>query len=793
MISSRYTKHGSLIRRCYPAVATDTKARSNELSYLTYYASSRPQKLTKVGNFLERRVKSAVWNGRDSENLVSLEILDALIRTCHKDLNLFCKHTVTIILDILQTNKPELVERGATSFVVFCENHTGGALGVDVEFTEFYMKLVEHMANMAQNQDAELATRVIGLKALRGVITSPALRATDAKTYLHRIIPALLYNISDPTVDVMDRRAESSSSSGASNRYSMRIDNVDVNEINLLSLQCLRDLLRESSALHVKVTVSTVFRYLDEHQIWTQSEYIVALLNIIMDATQAQNRFVCLSEILRQLDGCSSEQLTKKVTLAKALSSLLNQDRTFVGVSVLELLNSLVHNVIVSLAHQDPNNPEDLNCYVAQELTRCIGGLSNHSYYASQTSDVMNFLVNKLRIGSTETSTDGVNTAMMRIHLLQIMRNVIDNSRRGERNGQYAQRIPIPLEIITPTLILLNDDNSDLRFEYTRFMSSLMDDGATLIAESKPLHHARKITQHVTSMHLTFRFELLRSMFQCLQRSDTHPSDFLVIFALLKQMLIRFSEGELIRTVPMLLTLLRMFVKEETDTLDMSRRVALNTLIVVYFIAVDGLLEFPAIKEHTSKIKSENEANGTWASWWQDELDLDTATPIQFNEVSTDKTISYLDQTLIVETLSHDSRLQLQYSDLTSTFSEDFTVMQPPKNEDEDLFAIRSSRNMDAFKPRLAYRHTHSLEDLVEKEIPTIRVENLREALAVAQPTSEPSEMSMDDSDSHSIVMMSTSGKRERTCNKDVDNILKSIGGNPRAARSNVSLVHAPV
>jgi hypothetical protein len=46
---------------------------------------------------------------------VSLEILDALIRTCHKDLNLFCKHTVTIILDILQTNKPELVERGATS------------------------------------------------------------------------------------------------------------------------------------------------------------------------------------------------------------------------------------------------------------------------------------------------------------------------------------------------------------------------------------------------------------------------------------------------------------------------------------------------------------------------------------------------------------------------------------------------------------------------------------------------------------------------------------------------------
>jgi hypothetical protein len=66
MISSRYTKHGTLIRRCYPLVATETKPRSNELSYLTFYATSRPQKLTKVGAFLERRVKNDVWNQRDA-------------------------------------------------------------------------------------------------------------------------------------------------------------------------------------------------------------------------------------------------------------------------------------------------------------------------------------------------------------------------------------------------------------------------------------------------------------------------------------------------------------------------------------------------------------------------------------------------------------------------------------------------------------------------------------------------------------------------------------------------------
>ncbi|RKP08947.1 hypothetical protein THASP1DRAFT_23158 [Thamnocephalis sphaerospora] len=784
MLSSRYTKHGTLIRRCYPLVATETKPRSNELSYLTFYATSRPQKLTKVGAFLERRVKSAVWGVRDAENLVSLEILDALVRACQKDLNLFCKHAVTIIQDIILTDRPELVERAATSFVVFSENDTGSALGVDVEFTDIYLSLVEHMSNMALRTDENLATRVIGLKALRGVITSPALRATDAKPYLQRIVPALLYNIVDPTVDTVDRRA-----STASNRYSMRIENVNQVELNLLSLQCLRDLLRESSALHVKVAVSTAFRCLDERQIWERQDYIVSLLNVIMDATQAQNRFVCLTEILRQLDSADSAALTKKATLSKVLSSLLNQDRTFVGVSVLELLNSLVHHVVISLAHQNTENPDDQNVFIAQELTRCIGGLSNHSYYASQTSDVMNFLINKLRIGSSEEMTDGVSTSVMRTHLLNIMRNVVENSRRGEHTGHFSQRVPIPLEIITPTLPLLGEADRALRFQYIRFMMALMDDGTALIARTPSAPHSRKLTQHVTSMHLTFRFDLLRSLFVYAQRDSVTAGEIIAIFALLQQMLHRFSEGELIRSVPMLMTLLQSFVKDEEK--DIKHRATVHTGIVNYFAAADTQLTFPPIREH---IRQQNEEAGTWASWWPAEVDMDAIDDITFDDMSESSTIVYLRKDVIVETLCRDPRLQLQYSDLTATLGEDFTQMQPPKNEEHDLFAIRSSRNMEAFKPKLSIRHLRPLEEMTEKT-PVIRVENLREALATVQqqPTSEPSEMSLDDSDSHSIVMM-TPVKRERLAsNKDVDSILKSIGGNPRATRSNISLVHAPV
>ncbi|KAF9404953.1 plasma membrane localization protein, partial [Podila epigama] len=55
-IPSRYIKHASLINNCYPVRPDEKGPKSSELSYLVFYATSKPAKLTKVGNFIERRV-----------------------------------------------------------------------------------------------------------------------------------------------------------------------------------------------------------------------------------------------------------------------------------------------------------------------------------------------------------------------------------------------------------------------------------------------------------------------------------------------------------------------------------------------------------------------------------------------------------------------------------------------------------------------------------------------------------------------------------------------------------------
>lgn len=64
MLCYRYTKHAVLINNCYPVKEGEKGPRSSELSYLTFYASSRPAKLTKVGTFLEKKVERDIAKGR---------------------------------------------------------------------------------------------------------------------------------------------------------------------------------------------------------------------------------------------------------------------------------------------------------------------------------------------------------------------------------------------------------------------------------------------------------------------------------------------------------------------------------------------------------------------------------------------------------------------------------------------------------------------------------------------------------------------------------------------------------
>jgi hypothetical protein len=60
----RYAKHARLVNQCYSNKEGQMGPRPAELSYLTFYASSRPAKLTKVGAYLYNKVHYDIKKGR---------------------------------------------------------------------------------------------------------------------------------------------------------------------------------------------------------------------------------------------------------------------------------------------------------------------------------------------------------------------------------------------------------------------------------------------------------------------------------------------------------------------------------------------------------------------------------------------------------------------------------------------------------------------------------------------------------------------------------------------------------
>ncbi|ORX33883.1 hypothetical protein BCR36DRAFT_588576 [Piromyces finnis] len=84
--------HALLVNNVYPK-AGEEGAKTNNLSFLMFYAKSRPQKLIKVGNYLEKKAKRDIWNSRpDSKHdHTTIDIDDSFHNKYLQVLKEFCK------------------------------------------------------------------------------------------------------------------------------------------------------------------------------------------------------------------------------------------------------------------------------------------------------------------------------------------------------------------------------------------------------------------------------------------------------------------------------------------------------------------------------------------------------------------------------------------------------------------------------------------------------------------------------------------------------------------------------
>ncbi|KAI9226791.1 MAG: hypothetical protein DHS80DRAFT_32409 [Piptocephalis tieghemiana] len=205
---SAFSKHVQLIKKCYPALPEEKGPRSSDLAYLVFYATSRPEKLVKVGAFLEKQTRSDLYHLHFDHAEVTLKILDTLIRECHKDVSLFLGNILSILSQSLAIEKqPSLTRTTTQTFIRFCQcPDAHAAMALDHHLSSTFIHLLDQYATYAkiplrlpldspaEDQDPEMTLRICGVKAMVAT-TLASLSAPDSRSLLRRGIPALLANI----------------------------------------------------------------------------------------------------------------------------------------------------------------------------------------------------------------------------------------------------------------------------------------------------------------------------------------------------------------------------------------------------------------------------------------------------------------------------------------------------------------------------------------------------------------------------------------------------------------------
>ncbi|KAG0286514.1 plasma membrane localization protein [Linnemannia gamsii] len=639
LIPTRYIKHASLINNCYPTRPDEKGPKSSDLSYLVYYATAKPAKLSKVGNFIERRVARDYRKKRLSDVHCSLEIIKSLLLSSKAHLNIFSKNIV-VILDTLLVDISDfdIVRHCQIVFSTFCSAHDGSTLGVDHEFKVLYDRVVARFSFITTLQgDDSNRYRMEGLKAMKGVVSSTALYACDPRSQLNLVLPPILDNLIDTKDGLQVPLEESKEFVAASPRPSSSIQGTVHPEIEVTdedvtaeALQCLSALFKTPNGGNLKLVLRPTFEYLDEHSIWWPASFGVGIIKAILNALLAQFRYMVVNEILslmESVDETTSDwilRLQKKATLVSTLEAILVSPLNLIGMPVLEVLNSLLTGLLKSLSRSaslskegDSSQQLVLETLIQDGLVRSVGGLATHIYYANQVPHIIAHIVGKLsfKIGASPQpeTIDSVPTVEYRKALLRCLTAVIKMNKDHGRREAGFHATDIPTDLLTPCLGLLLDENVGVR---AAFAQSLI----TFLATDDDSHgQGSGMGSPVAAISgdLYFRAATHQTLHTYARLPTATPTDMAAIYGILRALFTHFQDDEFMRVVPVLFSLQDWCLQEPLEISPVEphlveRKRALATVMVIYFQKAVGSYRMPEPLEYLDNIQNSRESESQW-------------------------------------------------------------------------------------------------------------------------------------------------------------------------------------
>ncbi|KAK4521549.1 TOM (translocase of outer membrane) complex component [Mucor velutinosus] len=752
-----YVKHATLINNCYPEKEGEKGPRSSELSYLVFYASSRPVKLTKVGLFLEKKAERDIAKGRKQNNQVTLEIIKALIEACHRDLNLFSKYVVKIIDMMLETKEIEVIDLACQVFVIFTNYHDGSTLGVDAELTKDYELLLKKFAAFCSYENADdtlkLQTRYIGQRALQAAVTSAALQASDYKVQLDLILSPLINALSN-SKNPANALAQSSNNEDIDiHQSAIGHETLNAHSVEIIAAKTTALLFSKANGVAVKLSLGPLFTFMDTNEKWWPAHFAASMMELVLDSLQPQYRYLLVSEILQQLEAVKSAanadqyKIEKHASLVSILDTILNANIPLVGISVLEVLNSLFTGLIKSVQEfktfrdaepASSNNVQaKLEYAIQQGLAHSIGGLASQTYYLNQLNDITGYIISKLRVGSNGLETiDGLPIQEYRNVVLKCLDLVTTASSTKESQKEDTEsnneNTPVYNHTVTldawiPALGLLTEKTPETRVNFAVTLVHYLEATSEneIAIEPYPKH---TLSQHGDVMLVN---ALHQSIVDWIQLPNIGVHDIDAIHMILSALTRKLGADETIKAVPLVFKIQDLV--KQTMIQHTARQRAVAAIVVEWLSMVGEFYRIDSLVQYADVLKSErirlNEYSPVFLEGSSD-ITIDKLEDLEPN--NTTPVDKFADRKLVVQMLSKDGPLRdeddTEGTDLEAKLmiewgSDDYV------NHDRN-YRIRTSRNLNDLKAKLATPWTNTEVTRNEPgKKQTIRVENLKEAL----------------------------------------------------------------
>ncbi len=387
----------------------------NKMETLVYYAIKSPEKLDRIGEYLEGVISHHIYRGRKGFAIIGMEAMDGLIKSCHVNtINLFVESFLKTVQKLLESPDPELQIVASQSFSQFSQIEEDTP-----NYHRSYDFFIERFSQMCHSDypDADLRRniRLSGLHGLNGVIRKTvneelAENIWDQR-HMDKIVPSLLYNIDAAHFADKDRETPDLVTAVEEQTSPSRVAD-----------QILRELVNCASFSSIKAILRPVLQFMKDFTLWDEPGlgHAIHTFEAIMYSIQVDLSYIVIDKLMSHLN--ATKNVMQKASIAIVLSKIVGigvGDST-VGPAVLEIINELLKHLRKSVEKE--KTYDQSSSTPLQQLQHAL--LEALGEYASKMPDfqkieIMTFILSK--VPAADHSSDPAVQPQQLDHELQLI------------------------------------------------------------------------------------------------------------------------------------------------------------------------------------------------------------------------------------------------------------------------------------------------------------------------------------------------------------------------------------